>query len=223
MADMSRARSSIGSWLVLLPAVASACDAPPGESSAGLGGSETSPSMLQDEPIRPRWLLRDKDGALVPAFVEPHCGNFSDCRLPDVGASPQFPCVHVRVFKDRYVGLLYGLADGTLSSCSHDASPLSPISTCSQQPGCAGPFFAFEEDKPLRPHAPRATYLHEGKFLYVSTSKEPVAMSCFYLDPVDGCTESQVVTEGFPLLPVPDEFIDLLADGAPYTFEVAYD
>lgn len=179
--------------------------------------------MLQDEPVRPRWLLRDKDGVLVPAFVEPHCGEFGDCRLPDVGASPQFPCAHVRMFKDRYIGLVYGIADGALSSCAHDATPLSPISTCSQQPDCAGPFFSFEENKPLRPHAPRATYLHEGKLLYVSTSKEPVAMSCFYKDPVDGCVESQVPSIGYPLLPVPDEFVDLLADGAPYTFEVAYD
>lgn len=215
-------------FVLFLLITALACDAQPNESSAGVGAGTTTQSMLVplDEPVRPRWILRDKDGAVVPALVEPYCGAFEHCGLPDIGASPQFRCVHVAVFKDRYIGLLYGLADGALSSCPENTRPLSPYSSCSQQPGCGGPFFWGEldlNDQGFRPHAPRDTYLHDGKLLYVSTSKAPVDVQCFYTDPVDGCVQSQVVSQLFPLLPVPDEFVDLLADGAPYTFEVVYD
>lgn len=226
--------SSTWSVVLLFSVVASACDGSSGGSSAGGESSAntsadtgvTSNSMVLpvEEPVRPRWILRDKNGAVVPALVEPHCGDTHACRLPEPGASPQFRCVHVKMFQNQYIGLLYGLADGSPWSCSHAARSIDPHSSCSQKAGCGGPYFTgAETDFIDRPDEPRTTYVHEGKLMYISTSAEPVEVQCFHRDVIDGCFQADSTSPRFPILPIQDEVIDLLADGAPYTFEVAYD
>lgn len=218
---MSRAPSVLSLGPVLVAALA--CDPPPGE-SGGTGVTSQAMALPIGESVHPRWVLRDKDGSVVPALVEPYCNSYDDCRLPDLGANLLFRCAHVRVLKDRYIGLVYSLADGTVAPCAQDAEAVVPFSTCSTKPGCAGPFVVGGESAyEIRPHAPRTTFRFDDQLFYVSTSQEQVAQPCFIRDPVDGCVESLLKVTGFPLVPIPDEFSDLLAEGAPYTFEVAYD
>lgn len=224
---MAGATVRSSSWVVVALVAGLSCDAPSGAS----GGPEDvaspeAPPVPLETPVRPRWVLRDKDGALVPALVEPHCGDPVTCRLPDIGASPQFPCVHVKTFKDRYVGLLYGVAHGSLSACAHAIEPVSDRTMCSSEPGCQGPFFAGGEEAPwdARPGEPRTIYIRDGQFMYVSTA-QAVEGPCFLRDVIEGCQQNTFAEmyPRFPVLPIPDEYVDLLVEGAPYTFEVVYE
>lgn len=209
---------------------ASTADPPDGSTGATTDSPTTDAPTTgaMDGPppgLYPRWLLRDKNGAPVRAIVEPHCGGDpEDCRVPDIGEPPDFRCVHVTMHEDRYVGLLFGVADGDPLTCNLAPLP-SPQSTCSAQPDCNGSFFhnVAEEFDPDRPDAPRTTFRRGDELFFVSS--EPIEPDqCFFVDIIDGCLPSNGPTKPlFPILPIPAEFMTLLLDGAPYTLEAAYD
>ncbi|MBL9103711.1 MAG: hypothetical protein JNL82_22380 [Myxococcales bacterium] len=224
-------------WLVAVGLVLGAgCDrqgegtSESGTSQSGTSQSGTSQAM---EPapeaapgLRPRWLLRDKDGEAVKAMVEPHCGDDpEDCRVPDMGAAPEFRCVHVTVFEDRYVGMLYGLADGSPLACH--AAPLEEMgNTCWSQDDCSGPKFRAgpEAFGSARPDTERTIYRKGDELFYVSSEQPPQEVECFYAHPTMGCYHFEGGPQKvFPIVPVPDEMMELLAAGAPYTIEVVYD
>lgn len=231
--DTLHASRRLAGALFLAVVAALACENQSGggsatESSGGeAGSSSTSDSQGMNGPVgggSPRWVLRDKDGAIVPAIVEPHCPGEEDCRIPDIGALPTFSCVHVTMFEDRYVGLAYGVADGSPLSCYVTENFPSPLTACSAEPNCSGPYFfggaeGFFSD---RPDAVR-TVFRKGDELFYIASSQPVEQDCFFLDVVDGCFKYGVPLQVFPIVPVPTEYVELLAAGAPYTLEAAYD
>lgn len=204
-----------------------------GSSGGGTGSNSGSSSMSDSQGMNgpvgggsPRWVLRDKDGAVVPAIVEPYCleQEPEGCRVPDIGALPTFPCVHVSMFEDRYVGLVYGVADGSPLTCHPAEDFPSPFTSCSAEPSCGGPRFStgaegFGSD---RPDAVRTVFRKGDELFYISSS-QPVEQDCFFLDPVEGCRKYGVPLQVFPIVPVPTEYVELLAAGAPYTLAAAYD
>ena len=198
---------------------------PPDGSTGATTDTPTTDGMSGPPPgLYPRWLLRDKNGDVVRAIVEPHCGDDpEDCRVPDIGDPPDFRCVHVTMHEDRYVGLLFGVADGDPLTCNNEPLP-PPSSLCSSQPSCNGPFFnnIAEEFDPDRPDAPRTTYRRGDELFFVS-SVAPEEVQCFFVDVIDGCVAIGPKTALFPILPIPAEFTTLLLAGAPYTLEAAYD
>lgn len=209
----------------LVVVAAFACD-PQGDETGGTPGTSTSQGAMEGPPppagLRPRWLLRDSNGEVVKAIVEPHCGDPEDCRIPDIGAAPTFPCVHVTMHEDRYVGMLFGLADGSPLSCH--AEPLPRGELCASQPDCSGPFFRVGPEMygPDRPDAVRTIYRDGDELFFVSSAQDPALTECFYNEVIDGCL-SGGSHKMFPVLPVPQDMMNLLAAGAPYTLEAAYD
>lgn len=198
-------------------------------SGGGTGSSSTTDTATEgmEGPLgdlRPRWILRDKDGVAVRAIVEPHCPDEEDCRIPDVGAPPTFSCVHVTTFEDRYVGLVYGVADGSPLSCYPKENFPSLLEACSAEPDCSGPYFyagaeGFFSD---RPDAVRTVYRKGDELFYVASS-QPAEQDCFFRDVVDGCFKYAQPLVVYPIVPVPPEYVELLAAGAPYTLAAAYD
>jgi hypothetical protein len=196
--------------------------------TTGSTGAGTTQSKEMDGPpppsgLRPRWLLRDSNGDPVKAIVEPHCGHPEDCRLPDVGSAPTFRCAHVIMHENRYVGMPFGLADGSPLSCNTNPMP-SRRTACSTQSNCTGPLHQGgpEQYGPPRPNQNRDIFSDGEQLYYVSSASPPVEQNCFYLDVIDGCQPSSV-WKMFPILPVPDDIMNLLTAGAPYTLEAVYD
>lgn len=197
--------------------------------TAGSTGAGTTQGMDMNGPpppagLHPRWLLRDSNGDPVKAIVEPHCGHPEDCRLPDVGSAPTFRCVYVTMHENTYVGMPFGLADGSPLSCNTDPLP-SRIGNCSSEPSCTGPLFKSGPEKfgPPRPIINRDIYSDGEQLYYVSSAEPPVTQECFFLDVFDVCAASSNPATVFPILPVPDDIMNVLTAGAPYTLEAVYD
>lgn len=224
-----RRRPARISWLALVAVLA--CDQEGDETggtgTTGAGTTQSSQGMEGPPPpagVRPRWLLRDSNGDPVKAIVEPHCGHPEDCRLPDVGSPPTFRCVYVTMHENTYVGMPFGLADGSPLSCNTEPVP-SRMTTCSSEPSCTGPLFQSGPEKfgPPRPIVNRDIYSDGEQLFFVASAQPPVTQECFALDVFGACNAGGFPGTVFPILPVPDDIMNLLTAGAPYTLEAAYD
>lgn len=80
----------------------------------------------------PHWVLRDKDGSLVDALVQPRCGRLGvplehKCNKPfDFDTNRQFPCARIISHKGKYINLDYELSTGHIELCMFDDPTHSP-------------------------------------------------------------------------------------------------
>jgi hypothetical protein len=177
--------------------------------------------------LYPRWLLRDKNGDPVRAIVEPHCGGDpEDCRVPDIGEPPDFRCVHVTMHEDRYVGLLFGVADGDPLDLQQRALAVSteqPVLVAARAATAPSLITSPRSSTPTDP-TPRARPSAAATSSSSSRATPIEPDQCFFVDIIDGCLPiNGPIKPLFPILPIPAEFMTLLLDGAPYTLEAAYD
>lgn len=171
--------------------------------------------------VRPRWILRDKNGTVIEALVQPSCGDPQTCDLSDFWEDPTYPCVNVVMLGEKFISLMYRLSDGSPLGC-HKAGFDPAQGACSLTADCLPPYFAGYQYVfgALRPDVVRSVYQDGGQLFYVSPNGS-VEGEC-WAPGFNGCTLVAGKQTLFPILPVPEEVMNALPD-APYKLEVAYD
>lgn len=198
--------------------------------SATTGGATTGGTGPLAPGYRPRWVLRDKDGVRIQAFVEPRCNYpYIDCWPLDFGSPNSFPCVRVISHEGKYINFWYNMEDGELGSCNWYLERADQVGKAWKElPGaaftndqCEGTVYTSLGD-PIG-----------GEFLAVRTLY--FAADDLWFQSEEGCLDTQFWVAGMgtcngptgvvhlcPIVVIPD-WVKTLLPNPPYSLAVEYD
>jgi hypothetical protein len=183
--------------------------------SAGASGAQAQEAVADELP-RPRWVLRDKDGAPAQVDVSPLYNE----KTPRFGTEPD--CVRVNYAGQRRIDLSYDLSTGKLalrSTCDSGAL-VNPGYTSIKQlgtyatPDCSG--IAYINGANLLIWlTDQVYYSYPAPIdLTMTSSWNPETSTC------ESVSASRAETL-YPLQAVPDDVANLLPN-PPYTLELVY-
>jgi len=198
----------------------------------GVSESETgcTCSRCPCSPI-PRWVLRDKNGVVLNALVEPRCGGDA---LPEgkncvneftLGADVDFPCVRIINYEGTHINLPYELTTGRIEFCSfnevNDGATFSDEVYFYTTPDCQGsPHYYSPGIDEFR--ATQHVIYVEQELWYLSGTEKVVPEELWLNDVQDNneCITTNTLTV-YPYRKVPG-WVRYLLSNPPYTLSLEY-
>ncbi|HEY0137001.1 MAG TPA: hypothetical protein VGB85_23120 [Nannocystis sp.] len=202
-----------------------------------------SEDMDKPQVLSPRWVLRDKDGARMPALVEPRCGHWHDsqtqlhCDPPEFGSPGRFPCALVSFWEGQYINLQYELKSGTFGPCMSGQAPAEGNSSLRELAGfgfhytddaCEGSLFkemlgggGGNYGSDVSRHS-RDVFRAVGKDWYISSEDCIDPGPCRIWLPSTSECQQDTCERLCPLKPVPQWLYELMPN-PPYTMAVEYE
>lgn len=164
----------------------------------------------------PRWVLRDKDGAAVPAVVNPGYTT----SLPRFGSTRD--CVGISHYGQRHIDLSYELATGAVGARATDVCP-SPIVAETAEWHVAAAVWRYSDAACTKPIASNSQYLFSvaGRLYHSGTGAPTVPATLYGWTSYGACEGVPNTAQYWAVEPVPADVVNLLPN-PPYSLELVY-